>query len=139
MPLLARWTIKTALGHFAAALVLGVVVAAQPILGLASWVTALRPVFLHLLIVGWITQLIVGVAYWMFPKQSKEKPRGSARAGWLVFILLNLGLVIRAVCEPLFTLYPDSLGGVGLAVSALLQVAAGWLFVANTWARVKER
>lgn len=139
MPLLARWTVKTALAHFAVALLLGVVLAAQPVLGLASWIAALRPVFLHLLIVGWITQLIIGVAYWMFPKQSKEKPRGSTPIGWLVYILLNFGLVIRAICEPLFALQPNSIGGAGLAISAVLQVVSGWLFIANTWTRVKER
>ncbi len=139
MPLLARWTIKTALIYFAIALLVGVLLVMQPVLGLVSWIAALRPVFLHLLIVGWITQLIMGVAYWMFPKYTKEKPRGNTYMGWLVFILLNLGLVIRAICEPLFALQPNSGVGVGLAAAAVLQVAAGWLFIANTWARVKER
>lgn len=139
MPLLVRWYIKTGLVHLAIALLLGVLLAAQPVLDLPSWLVALRPVFLHLLIVGWITQLIFGIAYWMFPKQSKERPRGNPRLGWLVFVLLNLGLVVRAVAEPLVVLEPDSIAGAGLALSAVLQVAAGWLFIANTWTRVRER
>ncbi|MBE2272255.1 MAG: hypothetical protein IAE80_28730 [Anaerolinea sp.] len=136
MPLLARAYIKAGLLHFAAALVLGVLVAAQPQFQLSP---ALRPVYLHLLIVGWITQLIIGVAYWMFPKRSKDQPRGSIRLGWIVFALLNLGLILRAVGEPLHALQPGSFSGALLAVSAVLQVTAGWLFIANTWGRVKER
>lgn len=139
MPLLARTYIKAGLVHLAVALVFSVLVAAQPVLQLSPMVAVLRPVFLHLLIVGWVTQLIIGVAYWMFPKQSKEQPRGSTRLGWIVFALLNLGLILRAVAEPLFALQPGSRFGVLLAVSAVLQVAAGWLFIANTWGRVKER
>lgn len=139
MPLLARTYIKAGLVHFAIALVLGVVIAVQPLLQWSPSVAALRPVFLHLLIVGWITQLIIGVAYWMFPKQSKEQPRGSIRLGWTVFALLNMGLILRAVGEPLFALQAGSFTGVLLALSAVMQVAAGWLFIANTWGRVKER
>jgi hypothetical protein len=34
------------------------------------------PVYLHLFMIGWVTQMIFGVAYWMFPRVSKENPRG---------------------------------------------------------------
>lgn len=139
MPLLARTYITTGLVHFAVALVFGVLVAAQPLFQWSPSVVALRPVMLHLLIVGWITQLIIGVAYWMFPKQSKEQPRGSTRAGWIVFALLNVGLILRGVGEPLFALQAESYLDVLLALSAVMQVTAGWLFIANTWGRVKER
>jgi cbb3-type cytochrome oxidase subunit 1 len=139
MPLLARWYIKTGLAHFAVALLIGLVLAVQPLLHLSSSLAVLRPVFLHLLIVGWITQLIIGVAYWMFPKQSREHPRGSIKVGWLVFALLNLGLILRGIGEPLFALNPDPSTGLLLAMSAVMQVVAGWLFIANTWTRVKER
>jgi hypothetical protein len=139
MPPLTRWYIKIGLAHLALALVVGVLLAAQPVLALPAEIGLLRPVFLHLFIVGWVTQLIFGVAYWMFPKQSKAHPRGSARLGWGVLILLNLGLLLRAVGEPLLILQPSSGAGVALALSAALQVAAGWMFIANTWTRVKER
>ncbi|MBL8165245.1 MAG: cbb3-type cytochrome c oxidase subunit I [Anaerolineae bacterium] len=139
MPTLTRYHIKTALVYFVLALLLGVLLAAQPVFNLPPLIGTLRPVFLHLLIVGWITQLIIGVAYWMFPKKSKENPRGSTKVGWAVYVLLNLGLVLRAVSEPLSVIYPQTIAGVALAAAAVLQVGAGWLFIVNTWPRVKER
>lgn len=139
MPPLARYHIKAGLFHFAFALILGVVLAAQPVFNLSPYIATLRPAFLHLLMVGWITQLIMGVAYWMFPKQSKEQPRGSSRLGWAVFISLNVGILLRLVGEPLLFIQPGPVGGVVLTLSAVLQVIAGWLFVINTWSRVKER
>jgi len=86
-----------------------------------------------------VMQLIMGVVYWMFPKYSKEQPRRSEKLGWTVFVLLNVGLIIRAIGEPLNTLRPDLHLGWVLAVSAVLQLLAGWAFVINTWSRVKER
>jgi hypothetical protein len=139
MPPLARWHIKAGLVYLAGALTIGVLLAAQPVFALPGTLHSLRPVFLHLLIVGWLTQLVFGVAYWMFPKASKEQPRGSERMGWLTFGLLNAGLLLRAVAEPWFALNPRPQIGAGLAIAAVAQMVAGWLFIANTWTRVKER
>lgn len=139
MPTLSRWFVKAGLVYFVLGLLMAALVVAQPVLNLPSLLGTFRPVYLHLLMVGWITQLIMGVAYWMFPKYSKEKPRGSERLGWFVFIALNLGLILRIVGEPLTTLQPEWGVGWMLVVSAVLQLAAGWAFIANTWGRVKER
>lgn len=139
MPRLARYHIKAGLLYLALALIVGVVLVAQPLLAWSSTLALLRPVFLHLLIVGWITQLIIGVAYWMFPKHTKTQPRGNPRLGWWVFVLLNLGLMLRAVSEPLAVLYPGTVIGLGLVAAAVAQVLAGWLFVVTIWPRVKER
>ncbi|MBZ0304883.1 MAG: hypothetical protein K8I82_02325, partial [Anaerolineae bacterium] len=83
------------------------------------------------------TQLIFGVALWMFPKYSKEKPRGSENLAWTTYLFLNVGLLLRLIGEPLTALNYQT--GWMLAVSAVLQLIAGWVFVINTWGRVKER
>src|SRR4029453_12819804 len=95
------------------------------------------PTYLHLLVVGWLTQLIFGVAFWIFPKHPSGPRRGSDRLGWICFALLNLGLAIRLVADPL-----QALGrpfATLLVASAVAQLLAGWAFVANTWPRVRER
>ena len=33
-----------------------------------EWQTSLYFTYLHLLVVGWITQIIFGVAFWLFPR-----------------------------------------------------------------------
>jgi hypothetical protein len=75
----------------------------------------------------------------MFPKYSRERPRASEPLTWVTLVLLNIGLMTRAVSEPLQALQPGSGWGWALAVSAVLQWLAGMAFVANTWVRVKER
>ncbi|WP_119071142.1 cbb3-type cytochrome c oxidase subunit I [Aggregatilinea lenta] len=134
MPVLARWYIKAGLVYFVLALVAGVVLAVHP-----AWAGRLRPVYVHLLTVGWITQLIIGVGYWMFPKVTKARPRGSERLGWASFVLLNAGLILRAIGEPRVASGMQPEFGWVVALSAVLQVIAGWLFVINTWPRIKER
>src|SRR5574341_2538920 len=101
MPPLTRWFIRSALVYFVLALLVGVALMAQSVVELPSIIAALGPVYFHLLMVGWVTQLIIGVAYWMFPKFSTEQPRGSERLGWAIYALLNAGLILRVVSEPL--------------------------------------
>ncbi|MCC6615344.1 MAG: cbb3-type cytochrome c oxidase subunit I [Anaerolineae bacterium] len=139
MPLLSRAFIKAGLIYFIVGLAAGVLTVAQPVLHLPAFFGVFYPVYIHLLMVGWVMQLIIGVVYWMFPKYSKERPRRSERLGWIVFGLLNAGLILRAIVEPLTTLRPDLGLGWLLAISAVLQLLAGWGFVVNTWNRVKER
>lgn len=139
MPPLARWFIRTALIYLIATLLVGVTLMLRPLTALPAAAGALQPVYFHLLMVGWVTQLIFGMALWMFPKYSAEQPRGSERLGWATYGLLNAGLVLRAIGEPLVAVKPGGGAGWLLAASATLQLLAGWAFVANTWGRVKER
>jgi cbb3-type cytochrome oxidase subunit 1 len=137
MPPLTRWFLKTALLYLVAALLAGALISARNVWLLPPLVTAFTPVYFHLFMVGWVTQLIFGVVFWMFPKYSKEKPRGSETLGWATYLLLNGGLLLRVAAEPLNALQPGVVWGWLLVVSAGLQWLAGLSFVANTWGRVQ--
>lgn len=138
MPPLTRWFVKTSLIYLIAAFVLGLALMAQSGLRLALPIASLGPVYFHVFMVGWVTQLIFGVIYWMFPKYSREKPRGSEALGWATYILLNVGLVLRVLGEPLNATWPGAGWGGLLAVSAVAQWLAGLAFMVNTWGRVKR-
>jgi hypothetical protein len=139
MPPITRLFVKAALVYFVVALLIGLLLAADPWLPWPNWLPALNPVYFHLFMVGWATQLIVGVAYWMFPKFTREQPRGSDNLAWATFVFLNLGLLLRTVAGPANTYSPGGVWGSLLAASALLQWLGGVSFVANTWPRIKER
>ncbi|PJF20314.1 MAG: hypothetical protein CUN56_16795, partial [Phototrophicales bacterium] len=72
MPTLSRWFIKIGMLYFIAGLMMGVVMLLQPVMGWTASLQVLRPVYLHFLFIGWVTQIIMGVGYWMFPKYSKQ-------------------------------------------------------------------
>jgi hypothetical protein len=134
MPPITRWHIKLSLLYLVAGLGLGAMRAAGTEPG-----GLLFPSYTHLLVVGWVTQMIFGVAYWMFPRLSKERPRGSNALAIGACVLLNVGLLIRVVVEPLQAGRGEQgLGGL-LVVGAIAQWLAGLAFVINTWPRVKER
>jgi hypothetical protein len=135
----ARYFIRTALIYLLLGFVVGGLVLINQGLALDGRITALLPVFYHLLMVGWVTQLICGVALWLFPPLSREQPHGDERLGWFSYAALNIGLPLRVIFEPLHTWLPAPWLGWPLALSALLQVIAIWLFVIAIWPRVKGR
>ncbi len=141
MPALTRWFIKTAFVYFLLALLAGVALGAQAIWPFGPPAAALMPPYFHLLAEGWITMLIIGVAYWLFPKYTLEQPRGSDNLGWSSYALLNFGLLMRAVSEPANAIAanPTSAWAIVLTVAAILQWSGGIAFVINTWKRVKEK
>jgi quinol-cytochrome oxidoreductase complex cytochrome b subunit len=135
MPTLTRWMVKTALGWLVAGLVLGVAMQ-LPLAARVPALAAVWPTYLHLLVVGWLTQLVFGVAFWLFPRYSAERPRGSERLGWAVYALVNAALLLRLGAEP-FRAW--AVVRPALALSALLHLAAVGLFIVNTWPRLKPR
>jgi hypothetical protein len=139
MPKLTRWMLKTSLVYLVLALGTAGALAAARSGWLPTSLNALSPVYFHLFLVGWVTQLIFGVVFWMFPKYSPDKPRGSEVLGWWTYILLNTGLLLRCLGEPLLSWGPAAFWGWIVALSALLQWAGGMCFVFNTWGRVKEK
>lgn len=129
MPAVTRWALRTALLCAAVAMFAGV---------LLVWPGAPSlpyPTYLHLFTVGWLSNLIFGVAHWMFPRASAERPRGDVRLAWAGWGLLNTGLVLRVVGE---AVHPGADPG-WLLASALFQLVAVWVWVVHLWPRVRER
>lgn len=139
MPTLSRWAAKAALIYLIAGMVTGALYWANTAWSIWAPLGALNPIYIHLLVVGWLTQLIFAVLYWMFPIISKENLRGDVRLAWAVFVLLNTGLILRAIGEPWRGLAPNGLNGILLVVSSILQVLAAYLFVVVSWPRIREK
>jgi hypothetical protein len=138
MPLVTRWFVRSALLWLLSALASGILLASGAAARMPGTGLVLPyPTYLHLLTVGWLTNLVFGVATWMFPRHTADQPRGSDTLAWASYAGLNAGLLLRLVSEP------AQLAGAGgrslLLLSAGLQLIGGWAFVLNIWPRVKAK
>ncbi len=139
MPKLSRWFIKAGMFYFIFAMLLAVAGKAQVAWRFWHVLDFAQPVFYHALMVGWITQIIFGVSFWMFPRHTREQPRGSEGLGWVTFFLLNVGLLMRIIAEPSSLAAPSAIWNVALGISAVLQWFAAIFYVFNIWKRVKGK
>ena len=125
MPRVSAWFIRASLCHLVAGFAIGALMLASKGLSIAMGVWALRPVHIEMLLVGWMIQLVMGVAVWIFPRMSLRKaPQRSLVSAWVAFALLNGGVLLVSLGGPLF------------AVGRLVEVAAAASFVAHLWGRV---
>lgn len=139
MPELTQLYVKTALAYLVLGLLLGVVLVWPVESTAAYWQGLLWPAWIHLLTIGWLTQLIFGVAIWLFPRYSRERPYGPQILARIAYPLLNGGLLLRLVSEPAATQSATPLWRILLTCAALMQWFAGALMIGYLWIRVKSR
>jgi cbb3-type cytochrome oxidase subunit 1 len=141
MPPIARAFVKAAFLYFIAAFVLGALMALGSWLSLGRWLRTVYLSQLHLLVVGWISQLAIGVAYWIFPRFRKEQnpePRGSDTLAWAVFACLNAGLLLRFLFEPFQLMGGQPWLAALVALSGILQALAALGFAWLVWGRIRS-
>ena len=112
--------------------------------------------------IGWVNQLIFGVAWWLFPilplnknikevsvkffgitlseqRKENEPYKGNKYLAWSLYLTLNLGLILRAIFEPYNSINPTTYSAWALLLSALLQTYSAICFVFLLWPRVRSR
>jgi hypothetical protein len=148
MPTTTRITIKVSILYLILGAALGALLMINGWLPLGPAITYVKPAHVQFLVVGWLTQLILGVAWWLFPPiafrlRGKDYPHGQAQRGseplfWVTFAVLNAGVVLYALAQPLFTRTGSGLFGGLVALAGVCLLAAALTFVANMWARIRE-
>lgn len=129
--------------------VLGALLLVNRWLPLGAWVYALKASHVQFLVIGWLTQFILGVAWWLFPPlkigrrtDGTRARRGQAQRGsepffWITFVLLNAGILLRGLGTPLQAWTRLGWLQVASGLSGLFLLAAAIAFVLNVWARVR--
>lgn len=59
-----------------------------------------RVAHFHMIFIGTLIQLIMGVALWMFPRKAEPPHYTEDREGMPLFIVLNMGVILRSLFEP---------------------------------------
>jgi magnesium-transporting ATPase (P-type) len=95
--------------------------------------------FWHMLMVGWITQIIMGVSLWMFPGRIKEESFKNQKWAWLTYVFLNGGLIVRFLSEPMIVLLEGYHWKILLIISAILQLVAVLCYITEIWPRVLSK
>ena len=136
MLLLHRTFIRLSLLFLLVGIGLGALLQVRAAMGLTPWPYAAVTIHTHLLTVGFLLNMVMGVAHWMFPRLPGATPSGAARdpLAWSNLVSLNVGLLLRVSSEPWRGQpWADPL----LIVSAALQALGALLFVAAIWRRVR--
>ena len=98
MPAVSIWLIRSALVYLLAGFTLGAMLLVGKGIALPAELWRWLPVHFELLFVGWLIQLVMGVAYWIFPRFGMTpRARGREGLGWFALALLNGGVWLASV------------------------------------------
>jgi hypothetical protein len=133
MPLLSRYYVRSSLLCLLAGFTIGGLILSAKAGVVSPQVWLWFPAHTVLLLTGWLIQLALGVAYWIFPRLILTV-RG--RTAWAAasFIVMQSGLVFT--CASLLQIWWPEAGNM-LAVGVLLQAVAVLLFAIHAWPRVR--
>lgn len=130
MPRLSVWFVRASLIYLATGLLFGALILADKGIFYSALIWNLFPLHMEFLLVGWLVQLALGVAFWIIPRFSRESPRGPVGLVWLSFALLNAGILITALQFWI---------PVAVLIGRIAEVGGGIFFVAGSWRRIKPQ
>jgi cbb3-type cytochrome oxidase subunit 1 len=138
MPPLVRRYIKTSFVFLVAGLVLGgYILVAEFAVGRHPprlFITA----HVHLLLVGFMLMIVMGVATWMFPRPGRDDARYRPAVAEAVYWIMTLGTALRAISEVAAGVAEGGASLRGLIVlGGAAQLVGALLFVVNMWWRVR--
>ncbi|MCW7461396.1 hypothetical protein [Leptospira limi] len=131
MPKISRYFIKSGMLF----LFFGVVIYTLSEFPELHFKVPLLPVYWHMIAIGWITQIIMGVSLWMFPKGKNSISKNGSTLSWISYISLNLGLVFRFSTEPFLNVDREMVK-IPFLLSIFLQVLGILCFILEIWPRL---
>ncbi len=130
MPRLSVWFVRCSLIHLILGLTFGGLILANKGIPFAPWTWSLLPAHMEFLLLGWMVQLAMGVAFWILPRFRSGLPRGNVDLVRSVFVILNMGIVMVAV-QPFFSM------AWLIQTGRILETISVLLFALASWQRVK--
>ena len=129
MPRLSYLFIRASLVYLVLGFTLGGLILTNKSIPFAPFIWALLPAHIEFLTLGWLTQLALGVAFWILPRLASNTPRGNERWSWTAFVLVNLGIALN-IASPY-------VGLTWLGLSArILQAIGVAAFAIGNWQRI---
>ncbi|MEX1211942.1 MAG: hypothetical protein WEA36_03775 [Balneolaceae bacterium] len=111
--------------------------------GLAEspWLSSyyVRPLWIHMLVLGWMTQWIFAISIWMFPRSKHGYRERENIRTWSLLVCWNIALVGRALFEVRIMETSSVLRQGSMTLSVLLFWIATVLYVTEIWPRVRVK
>lgn len=129
MPRLTVWFLRAAVVHMIMGFTLGALVLAQKGTGWWPWAWRFLPVHVEMLLLGWMSQLAMGVAFWILPRFGTR--RGVVWLAWVALASVNTGVAML-----FFAAWVRAPAWVWLAARTV-EIGGVVAFVVHAWPRVK--
>ena len=91
----------------------------------------------HLLLVGFMLMVVMGVATWMFPRPARDDVRYRPELAEAVYWVMTVSTAVRATAELTAPFTSGIVPRLAIAAGGIGQLVGALLFVINMWWRVR--
>lgn len=91
----------------------------------------------HLILVGSVMMMIMGVALWFFPRAEKDDKRYNPDLILITYWLMTIGTGLRFIFQVTSNFVISDLLRILIALSSIVQVIAMILFFYSMWGRIR--
>lgn len=91
----------------------------------------------HLILVGSVMMMIMGVALWFFPRADKEDKRYNPDLILAAYLIMTIGTSLRFVFQVAANFIISKFVHYMIAISSIMQVIAIILFFYSIWGRIR--
>ncbi len=143
VPELSRRYLKTAICFLTFGLLLGLHIGAAEY---AGWATLRQPYIVahtHVLLIGFLLMVVMGVALWMFPRRAEAQGASAndgraSRKAELAWWLVTCGVVARTSLEITSAYLVSRPVGIAAFWAACLEASGIILFFIDLWPRIRS-
>lgn len=133
-----RYFIKTSLVFLAVGLLTGIYMSYVKYIKAEGVHPELSTAHTHIILIGSVMMMIMGVALWFFPKAAKEDKKYNPSLILFVYWLITVSTAMRFICQAAVAfVFIDWLTYL-ITVFSVLQVIAMILFFYSMWGRIRS-
>ncbi len=132
----ARYFIKTAFGFFVLGLFSGLYIYGSRTFGWSMPFTLIQA-HMHILLMGGVFMMILGVAVWFFPRARKDDKSYNPDVIRISYYVFTLATLVRFIVEILQGYYPQSLTTQAGFWCSSFQVMASVALIYSLWGRIR--
>jgi hypothetical protein len=91
----------------------------------------------HVILVGFMMMMIMGIAVWFFPKADKNNKKYNPNLITLVYWLMTAGTSLRFIFEVADSYITISFVNYAIIISATMQILGAVIYVYAMWGRIR--
>ena len=91
----------------------------------------------HIILVGFMLMMIMGIAVWFFPKADKTDKRYNPTLIMLVYWFMVIGTSFRFIFEVIDSYFTLNFFNYIIVLSSTLQITAAIIYVYTMWGRIR--
>ncbi len=132
-----RYFIKTSVVFLLAGLISGLYLILSKYFGLSGYSGELITAHVHVILVGFVLMMIIGVALWFFPRPPKEDKKYNPDLIKIIYYLLTISTALRFIFEILSAFNSQYWFGIVIVISSFFQIISFVLFFYSIWGRIR--